>query len=166
MWGTIAILAFGMLLGGVSELMRLLENVAGVVHLGYLPDLVTIVGTWKVVCTLAVLAPNSSGSRKGVGVSRILFNVNGVAISDAVSGDPAWPVLVAGGLARRTTRGSATRQQSARCPEPSPAPLGLLGLPPVRGGHQVVGPLSTHAFVYPTICENFDIAFAMLHELY
>ena len=64
-WATTAILALGLLSGGKAELLRRREVVEGMVHLGYPLYFITILGFWKVLAGVALLAPRFQDSRNG-----------------------------------------------------------------------------------------------------
>jgi len=54
---TTVFLALNIFCGGVAELLRLPGNVEGTVFLGYPVYLLTIIGIWKVLGTIALLVP-------------------------------------------------------------------------------------------------------------
>ena len=56
-WTTTIIIAFILLSGGVAELVRQKDTVEGMVHLGYPVYFVSILGVWKVLGAVALLAP-------------------------------------------------------------------------------------------------------------
>src|SRR5947209_4228955 len=56
-WVTTGFLAFNSFSGGVAELARLPGNVEGTVFLGYPVSFLAIIGTWKVLGTIALLVP-------------------------------------------------------------------------------------------------------------
>jgi uncharacterized membrane protein len=92
-WATTALLVFGMLSGGVAELARRRDNVDGIVHLGYPVYLVTVIGFWKVLGSLALLVPRFPRLKEWA-YAGIFFNMTGAAASHAVCGDAAWHVMV------------------------------------------------------------------------
>lgn len=56
-WISTIWLALGMTSSAVVQLMRIPEGVQSVTHLGYPEYLLTILGTWKLLGVLAILAP-------------------------------------------------------------------------------------------------------------
>jgi uncharacterized membrane protein YphA (DoxX/SURF4 family) len=57
-WATTMMLVFGVLSGGVAELVCWRGNVEDIVHLGYPVYFVTIIGFWKALGSIALLAPS------------------------------------------------------------------------------------------------------------
>lgn len=64
-WATTTILAFVLLSGGVASLVRRPENVRGMAELGYPAYMLTILGVWKVLGAIALLAPRFPDLRSG-----------------------------------------------------------------------------------------------------
>ena len=56
-WLTTAFLIFNLLAGGLAELAQIKGNAEGMVALGYPLYLMTILGAWKVLGSVALLAP-------------------------------------------------------------------------------------------------------------
>src|SRR5580704_7690167 len=56
-WATTAILAFVLLSGGITQLLRRPEALEGMAHLGYPVYFVVILGFWKVLGGIALLVP-------------------------------------------------------------------------------------------------------------
>src|SRR5262249_20216038 len=56
-WTTTALLVLGVVSGGAAELARSPGTIEGIVRLGYPAYLATILGIWKVLGTVALLAP-------------------------------------------------------------------------------------------------------------
>jgi uncharacterized membrane protein YphA (DoxX/SURF4 family) len=92
-WATTIILALAMFSGGVAELVRQRDTVAGMVHLGYPLYFITIIGCWKVLGTIALLVPRFPRVKEWA-YAGIFFNMTGAAISHAACGDAAWHVIV------------------------------------------------------------------------
>jgi hypothetical protein len=110
-WATTAFLVFAILSGGVAELARRRENVEGMVHLGYPLYFITIIGFWKVLGAIVLLAP-SFPRLKEWAYAGIFFNMTGAAASHAVCGDAAWHVIVTLSFAVLTVASWALRPQS------------------------------------------------------
>ena len=97
-WATTAFLAFAVLSGGAAELAHRRDNVEGLVLLGYPVYFATIIGFWKVLGGITVLAPRFPRLKEWA-YAGIFFNMTGAAASHAASGDAAWHVIVTASLA-------------------------------------------------------------------
>jgi hypothetical protein len=97
-WVTTAILLFAMLSGGIAELMHRPETIEGMKQLGYPVYFVMILGFWKVLGSVALLAPGFPRLKEWA-YAGIFFNMTGAAVSHAVCGDAAWHVVVTVGFA-------------------------------------------------------------------
>ena len=97
-WTTTSLVSFVLLSGGVASLLRRAENVQGMAELGYPAYLLTILGFWKVLGALALLAPRLPRLKEWA-YAGAFFDLTGAAFSHTVSGpDPAhmiWPALFA-----------------------------------------------------------------------
>ena len=98
-WVTTALVAFAIGSGGAAQLAHLPANVEGTLHLGYPVYLLTILGVWKVLGTLAVLAPGVPRLKEWA-YAGMLFDLTGAAASHAAVGDPvgnvATPLIILG----------------------------------------------------------------------
>jgi len=92
-WSTTILLAFALLSGGAAEIARQRETIEGMVHLGYPGYFVMIIGFWKVLGAIALLAPGLLLLKEWA-YAGVFFNMTGAAVSHAVCGDPAWHVIV------------------------------------------------------------------------
>src|SRR2546422_550470 len=110
-WVTTALLSFAVVSGGAAELARRPDNVQGLVHLGYLVYFATIIGFWRVLGGLTVLAPRFPRLKEWA-YAGIFFNMTGAAASHAVTGDAAWHVIVTGSLALLAVASWSLRPQS------------------------------------------------------
>jgi len=110
-WATTALVAFAVLSGGAAEVARRPDNVEGLVHLGYPVYFATIIGLWKVLGGIAVLAPRFPRLEEWA-YAGIFFNLTGAAVSHAVSGDAAWHVIVTASLAALAIASWALRPPS------------------------------------------------------
>lgn len=97
-WMTTGILAFALLAGGAAYLTRPPVIVAGMTHLGYPLYITTILGFWKVVGAVALLAPRLPRLKEWV-YAGAFFNMTGAVASHILSGDTVaqflWPLLFA-----------------------------------------------------------------------
>src|SRR5262245_48423814 len=100
-WMTTGMVVFSMLSGGIAELARRPETIDGMRLLGYPVYFVMILGFWKVLGSLALVAPRFPRLREWA-YAGIFFNMTGAAVSHLVSNSAAWHVEVTLGLAAIT----------------------------------------------------------------
>jgi uncharacterized membrane protein len=112
-WATTIILALAMFSGGVAELARQRDTIAGMVHLGYPLYFVTIIGCWKVLGTVALLVPRFPRVKEWA-YAGIFFNMTGAAVSHMVCGDAMWHIAVTLGFAALAVVSWALRPPSRR----------------------------------------------------
>ncbi len=92
-WTSTALIAFAFLSGGAAYLLRVDEPVRGLAALGYPAYFVTILGAWKVLGGLAILAPRFPRLKEWA-YAGIALDLSGAAASHAAVGDAAWHVIV------------------------------------------------------------------------
>ena len=100
-WVTTAILVFVLLSGGVAELMHWPDTAEGMAHLGYPAYFATILGFWKVVGAIVVLAPRLPRLKEWA-YAGAFFNLTGAFASHVACGDDArhvWLPLILAGIA-------------------------------------------------------------------
>ena len=97
-WATTSFVVVNMLSGGLAELAQLKGNVEGMQALGYPLYVLTILGTWKVLGSIALLAPRFPRLKEWA-YAGIFFNMTGAAVSHLVVGDEAWHVWYTASLA-------------------------------------------------------------------
>lgn len=85
-WTATSIIAFVFLSGGAAELARQRQTVAGTVLLGYPVYLATILGFWKVLGAIALLAPRFPRLKEWA-YAGAFFNLTGAAASHAFCRD-------------------------------------------------------------------------------
>jgi hypothetical protein len=91
-WTTSILIALNFLVAGVAYLLgadAVLENFA---ELGYPAYLITILGVWKVLGALAILAPRLPLLKEWA-YAGIAFNLIGASLSHAAAGHLAWRVI-------------------------------------------------------------------------
>ncbi|HYU10103.1 MAG TPA: DoxX family protein [Gemmatimonadales bacterium] len=110
-WATTALVAFAVVSGGAAELARRPDNIEGLVKLGYPAYLATIIGFWKVLGGIAILAPRLPRLKEWA-YAGIFFNMSGAAVSHAVSHDATWHVIVTASLAALALASWALRSQT------------------------------------------------------
>ena len=93
-WATTTIVAFVLLAGGVAQLAHRPENVEGMAHLGYPLYFLTILGFWKVLGAIALLAPRFPRLKEWA-YAGTFFELTGAVASHVVCGDSVdrfiWP---------------------------------------------------------------------------
>ena len=97
-WATTGFVVFNILSGGLAELLQLKGNIEGMQALGYPLYVMTILGTWKVLGSIALLAPRFPRLKEWA-YAGIFFNMTGAAISHLVVGDEAWHVYYTASVA-------------------------------------------------------------------
>jgi uncharacterized membrane protein YphA (DoxX/SURF4 family) len=93
-WVATAIVAFVLLSGGVADVVGRPETVAGMVALGYPLYFVTILGVWKVLGGIAILAPRFPRLKEWA-YAGAFFDLTGAVASQAAMKDDLahllWP---------------------------------------------------------------------------
>jgi uncharacterized membrane protein YphA (DoxX/SURF4 family) len=91
-WTSTSLIALAFLSGGVAYLGRADEPVRGMAELGYPAYVVTILGVWKVLGALALVAPRFPRLKEWA-YAGIAFDLVGAAASHAAVGHPAVKVI-------------------------------------------------------------------------
>ncbi|CAN96481.1 conserved membrane hypothetical protein [Sorangium cellulosum So ce56] len=129
-WVTTGWVALGMVSGGVAHVLHVPASVDGFVRLGYPLHFVTLLGIWKILGALALMAPRFPRLKEWA-YAGIVFDLTGAAFawavvgaSDSVSnaGHILAPLV---GLALAVTSW-ALRPDSRRLPEPLHRPSVLM----------------------------------------
>lgn len=98
-WITTGLVGAAYASGGVMDLSGSAQVVAGMAHLGYPAYFATILGTWKLLGTFALLAPGLPRLKEWA-YAGIVFNLTSAAISHLASGDgvgqAAAPLVLTG----------------------------------------------------------------------
>ena len=110
-WATTAILAFVWLAGGVADLAYQEETIEATVRLGYPLYFVTILGFWKVLGAIALLAPRFPRLKEWAYAGTV-FELTGAVASHAASGDSAGQLIWPGFFAACAVASWALRPQS------------------------------------------------------
>ena len=85
-WVSTGLLALQFLLGGLMSVARVPVAVAGMQHLGYPLYFGLILGTWKILGALAIVAPRTPRLKEWA-YAGIVFDLTGAFASLAASGD-------------------------------------------------------------------------------
>jgi DoxX-like family len=84
-WITTSIVALVLLGGGVASVAMLHDNVAGMARLGYPPYMLAILGVWKLLGGIVLLAPKLPRLKEWAYAGTI-FDLTGAVVSNAVAG--------------------------------------------------------------------------------
>jgi uncharacterized membrane protein len=85
-WSSTALVALAFGVGGIADLAHPASLVEIMKHLGYPAYFMSILGTWKVLGAIAVLAP-ASPRLKEWAYAGMVFDLTGASLSHAISGD-------------------------------------------------------------------------------
>jgi hypothetical protein len=92
-WVTTGLIAAALLFTGAIDIAHPPSAVAFLAHLGYPAYFAVLIGTWKVLGGITLLAPRWPRLKEWA-YAGVFFDLTGAAISHAASGDPAPNVLV------------------------------------------------------------------------
>lgn len=110
-WTTTTILALVLLAGGAAQLAQRPENGEGMAHLGYPLYFLTILGFWKVLGAIALLAPRLPRLKEWA-YAGAFFELTGAVASQAVCGDSVGRLIWPGFFAVRAVASWALRPQN------------------------------------------------------
>lgn len=85
-WSTTTLLALVLVAGGGAQLFRQPDAVAGLLQLGYPAYFASLLGSWKVLGAVALLAPGFARLKEWA-YAGIFFEMTGAAVSHAAVGD-------------------------------------------------------------------------------
>jgi len=92
-WLTTGFIALQFAVGGAFSIARPPEVLAGLAHLGYPAYFPIILGVWKLLGALALLAPRFPRLKEWA-YAGIMFDLTGAAYSHAASGDGVADIVV------------------------------------------------------------------------
>lgn len=92
-WITTALAAMAFVVPGVGNLARAPHIAQDMAHLGYPPYFLTVLGTWKVLGAVVIVAPRFPRLKEWA-YAGMIFDLTGAASSRAVMGDGAAMVIV------------------------------------------------------------------------
>ena len=87
-WITTALAALAFLSGGAIDIGQPANMVALMAHLGYPAFLLTLLGVWKILGGVAILAPRLPRLKEWA-YAGMFFDLTGAAVSHAATGDAA-----------------------------------------------------------------------------
>lgn len=91
-WIATGLVAAGFLMGGIADLVAGPDMVAAMTHLGYPVYFLTILGTWKVLGALAIVAPKLPRLKEWA-YAGMVFDLTGATWSHLASGDGASQIV-------------------------------------------------------------------------
>ncbi|MFE0021728.1 DoxX family protein [Amycolatopsis sp. NPDC059021] len=93
-WLTTAVIVFTWVSGGLADLMRWPDTLAGMVKIGYPPYVLTILGIWKILGAVAIAVPRFPRLKEWA-YAGTFFELTGAVASHAAAGSSAshlfWP---------------------------------------------------------------------------
>lgn len=92
-WTTTLLLAMAFLSGGVRHLMQAPDVVAGIMALGYPLYFILLLGVWKLLGGIAILAPGFPRLKEWA-YAGMFFDLTGAAVSHLAMHSPVWHVIV------------------------------------------------------------------------
>jgi hypothetical protein len=92
-WTTTGLLVLAIFSGGIAELMHRPETIEGMKLLGYPVYFVMVIGFWKVLASVALVAPGFPRLKEWA-YAGIFFNMTGAAVSHLACHSAAWHVAV------------------------------------------------------------------------
>jgi uncharacterized membrane protein YphA (DoxX/SURF4 family) len=116
-WTTTGLIAFPLVAGGVVDTLAPPSAVAFLAHLGYPAYFASLIGVWKVLGGIAVLAPRLARLKEWA-YAGIFFDFTGAAISHAASGDGLARVSVPLVLAALAVESWMLRPESRKLGSP------------------------------------------------
>ena len=121
-WTATTLTGFFLLTGGAAYLFRADLPLRGMAELGYPAYFVTILGAWKVLGGLAILAPRVPRLKEWA-YAGIAFDLTGAAFSHCAIGHPApkviAPLVILGIAAASWALRPASRMLNAETSEPA-----------------------------------------------
>ena len=90
-WVCTVLLVFFMLPGGIFQVLRAPQSVAGFAKLGYPVYFVVLLGVWKILGSLAIVWPGFPLLKEWA-YAGIFFDLTGAAVTNAATGGAWWHV--------------------------------------------------------------------------
>jgi uncharacterized membrane protein YphA (DoxX/SURF4 family) len=91
-WVATGLAALAFALGGALDVARGPDVMAGMAHLGYPAYVATLIGVWKLLGAVAIVAPGFPRIKEWA-YAGMFFDLTGASVSHAASGDPLGNVL-------------------------------------------------------------------------
>jgi uncharacterized membrane protein YphA (DoxX/SURF4 family) len=119
-WASTGLVGFAFAAGGLFDLSRGQQIIATFTHLGYPPYLATLLGVWKVLGAVAIVAPRFPRLKEWA-YAGIAFDLTGALISHLAAGDGVGNLMPPVVLLTLATASWALRPESRslarRCSE-------------------------------------------------
>jgi len=135
-WTSTTLIALSMFSGGAAYLARAEEPLRGMAELGYPAYFVFLLGIWKILGGLAILAPRLPLLKEWA-YAGIAFDLTGAAFSHAAIGHPVAkvivPLVILGIAAASWALRPASRRIGSPAEEPAPVRVGSLEISRVAG---------------------------------
>jgi hypothetical protein len=124
-WTTTTLIALAFLSGGLAYLARAEAPLRGIAELGYPPYFITLLGIWKVLGAVVIVAPGLPRLKEWA-YAGIVFDLTAAVFSHVAMGEPASKLIGAlaflGLAAASWALRPASRVMGAVIGEPGPAP--------------------------------------------
>jgi uncharacterized membrane protein YphA (DoxX/SURF4 family) len=91
-WVATGLTALAFAFGGAMDVAQTADVQAGMAHLGYPAYFATLLGVWKLLGAVAIVAPGFPRIKEWA-YAGMFFDLTGASVSHAVTGDPAGNVL-------------------------------------------------------------------------
>jgi len=91
-WSATTLAAFAFLAGGLADLSRAPAVVGAMSHLGYPSYFASILGAWKVLGALAIVAPRFPRLKEWA-YAGMFFDLTGAALSHSAAGDAGAKIV-------------------------------------------------------------------------
>jgi hypothetical protein len=91
-WLATALVGFGFAAGGIADLAAAPDMVAAMTHLGYPAYFATILGAWKLLGAIAILAPGMPRLKEWA-YAGMVFDLTGAVASHLAAGDGVGQVV-------------------------------------------------------------------------
>lgn len=114
-WIATGLLSFGMLSGGIAQLLRLQANAEGIMRLGYPLYFMTILGIWKIAGVTVLLIPRFPLLKEWA-YAGFFFAMSGAVISHLASGEGIQEITAPALLTVLTMLSWKLRPTSRRIP--------------------------------------------------
>jgi uncharacterized membrane protein YphA (DoxX/SURF4 family) len=141
-WVATGLTAFVFVSGGAADVARPGFVMEGMTHLGYPAYFVSILGVWKLLGGLAVLAPRFPRLKEWA-YAGMAFDLTGAAASHAACGDPAGKVVAPLVILGIVAASWALRPESRRLrdvPRTNPEPFRPSPTEPRAGARVEISP--------------------------
>jgi uncharacterized membrane protein YphA (DoxX/SURF4 family) len=130
-WVLTAVTALAFLGGGMGDVTHAAQVMEAMGKLGYPAYFATILGAWKLLGAVAILAPGFPRLKEWA-YAGIFFDLSGAALSHASSGDPAVKIMTPLFILGFAMASWALRPSSRRLSSPSAAPSPSVGVAHAR----------------------------------